>query len=273
MDDLADWTQRLEALRARVRSLTATNVNGDADRGAARTLVQDWFRRVRPTVAVEGVDLALLAAIDSRLQSVLRLAGGRNRRSSYLTELNAIRKAMTPLEIERELALGHQVLAPTSPPAGLTAIESRIISTLDQLVPSAALAYEQSIRDLADPDRLSFRGPANELRSALWEVLERLAPDDAVISQTGFKLEAGKTQPTQKQRVRYILRSRAIPTTARKAPEATVELIEELVGTLARATYDRSSISAHLDRSRAEVSQVKMYVDSILGELLEIHAH
>jgi hypothetical protein len=110
------------------------------------------------------------------------------------------------------------------------------------------------------------------LREALRETLDRLAPDKEVMAAPGFKLEPDRTKPTQKQKVRYILRSREVPETARKAPEATVLMIEELTGSLARASYERSSISAHIASTEQEVRQMKMYVDTVLAELLQVHA-
>jgi hypothetical protein len=141
------------------------------------------------------------------------------------------------------------------------------------LVPTAALSYEQALRDLAASDeRVSFRGTANELREALRETVDRLAPDDEVIAAPNFKLESGQTGPTQKQKVRHILRSRALAQTARKAPEASIVLIEGLVGSVARASYERSSLSAHISSTHNEVRQLKMYVDSVLAELLQVHS-
>jgi hypothetical protein len=88
----------------------------------------------------------------------------------------------------------------------------------------------------------------------------------------GFRLERNRTGPTQKQKVRFILRSRRVPEGARRTPEESVSLIEELTGSLARASYDRGSLASHVASSENEVRQLKMYVDSVLAELLQVHA-
>jgi hypothetical protein len=88
----------------------------------------------------------------------------------------------------------------------------------------------------------------------------------------GFFLEADQTLPTQRQKVHYILRSRELPSAARRVPEETVSLIEELTGAVARASYTRTSLSAHIASTEHEVRQLKMYVDSVLAELLQVHA-
>jgi hypothetical protein len=56
------------------------------------------------------------------------------------------------------------------------------------------------------------------------------------------------------------------------APELAVSMVEELGATIARSTYTRGSMSAHGVGSAKEVRQLKMYVDAVLAELLEIHA-
>ena len=64
-----------------------------------------------------------------------------------------------------------------------------IIGTLTSLLPSSARSYEQAIRDLQSADRLSWRGPATDLRESLRETLDHLAPD-ADVAATWF--QAGK---------------------------------------------------------------------------------
>jgi len=87
----------------------------------------------------------------------------------------------------------------------------------------------------------------------------------------GFTLEANRTTPTQKQKVRYVLRSRRMSATATRAPEETVALVDELTASVTRSTYERTNVSAHVASVRQEVLQLKMYVDTVLAELLEIH--
>jgi hypothetical protein len=63
--------------------------------------------------------------------------------------------------------------------------DQKIIDTLAGLVPSAALSYQQAIADLKDGSRVSFRGPALELRETLREVVDYMAPDAAVEKSPG----------------------------------------------------------------------------------------
>ena len=123
---------------------------------------------------------------------------------------------------------------------------------------------------MRDNTRYSYRGVAAELREALREVLEYLAPDKIVTSQENFKLEKDQKKPTMKQKVQYILKSRGKNKSQIEAPENAVAVVEEKVGALARSVYNRSSASTHVCTSKQEVQQIKAYVDVVLGELLEI---
>lgn len=266
--DLAAFRTDISAVLTRFKKLTAVHVNQADDRAGVRALVQSWFRAVRPGLVQAGLEEELLLAVDSAMQALMRLAQGRSRRTNYVEQLNAAKRGLGELEVELEVAISGS--PPPQAPVH-SSLERAIVETLDLLVPSAALSYRQALLDLNDTNRVSFRGPANELRGVLWDVLERLAPDKEVMAASGYKHEAGLTKPTMKQKARYILKSRSLPEKARKGPEATVDFVEGIVATLTRAHYDRSSISAHLSSARSEVLQIKNYLDPLLAELLQVH--
>ncbi len=147
-------------------------------------------------------------------------------------------------------------------------MENIIYETLLQIIPTAALSYKQALVDLADKNRISYRGVANELRETLRETLDHLAPDKVVTSQPNFKFEKDRTKPTMKQKVRYILKARELSENYLKPPEEAVEIVEELIASFTRSVYERSSISTHVTTKRSEVLQIKKYVDAVLAELL-----
>jgi hypothetical protein len=128
--------------------------------------------------------------------------------------------------IAREL-----VLSAKSEAVAHTKEDERIIEMLDALVPSAALSYKQAILDLGDGGRVSFRGPALELRETLREVLDHLAPDSEVTGAPGYVQEKDRTGPTMKQKVRFIMKKKA-KRSASEAPEQTVRAFEETIATL-----------------------------------------
>jgi hypothetical protein len=153
-----------------------------------------------------------------------------------------------------------------------TPSERLIIDTLARILPAAAASCEQCLLDLGGPQRRSYRGVAHELREILRETLDYLAPDADVMAETGFKLERDQERPTQRQKALYILRSRRLSREEISAPEIAVSMVEEMGARITRTAYTRGSKDAHTPSSDGEVRQLKMWIDAVLGELLEIHA-
>ena len=150
--------------------------------------------------------------------------------------------------------------------------ERLIIKTLSRIVPAAAISYEQCLLDLADVRRVSYRGVAHELREVLREALSYLAPDADVMAEAGFKFEGDTKRPTQMQKALYVFQKRKLSREETSATELTVSMIEELGARITRSAYTRGAKDAHTASSAPEVRQLKMWVDAVLGELLEIHA-
>jgi Predicted pPIWI-associating nuclease len=109
--------------------------------------------------------------------------------------------------------------------------DEQIIDKLDALVPSAALSYKQAVLDLRDDSRVSFRGPALELREALREILDYLAPDSEVTAAPEYVQEKGRTGPTMKQKVRVIMKKKGKRSSS-DAPEQAVTAFEEAIAAL-----------------------------------------
>ncbi len=265
------------SFRGNVQRAQGDRVNSMRLREAGKQVVQHYFRRARPELValnLDGVD-----GLDELMRGLLQVTNGRGLRKTYLSLLARMRTLSTQLEGQRELRLGErrasaspQVVQPAAVTTAPTEIERKIINAMEGLVVTASLSYRQAIADLTNPGRISFRGPANELREALREVVDELAPDGDVVGQKGFQYEKGQTTPTQKQKVRYILRVQGASGTARDTPEKSAALIEEMFASFARSTYQRSSFPTHVASARRDVLQMKMYVDGVLAELLQIHS-
>src|SRR5207253_3010673 len=103
----------------------------------------------------------------------------------------------------------------------------------------------------------------------LRDVIDHLAPDEKVTNAQGFQLEEGQSGPTQKQKVRYVLRARRTSTAARELAEGSLERVDEAVAALARSAYRSGSASTHVGARMNEIRNLKRYVDALLGELLE----
>jgi hypothetical protein len=100
--------------------------------------------------------------------------------------------------------------------------------------------------------------------------MDHLAPDDKVSAAPNFQLESGQNRPTQKQKVRYILKARRSSGAAVAVAEASVETVDEAAASLARSTYQRGSVSTHVGTTGKEIKSLKRYVDALLAELLEV---
>ncbi len=264
--------QKVAAFRSALARCRSVNINTTSLKSQAKQVVQFYFRQARPALRQVGFAEESLDVIDGEMQEVLRLSNGNNRKSYYTDHIKLIEAERAAIDSQRELLLSQKaIVAATAVPVARSMVEQAILTTLQQIVPTAALSYEQGCHDLVDGNRISFRGVASEFRECLREVLDHLAPDKEVLAQQGFKLEDGQKKPTMKQKARFILRARGQAATAVKAPEDAVSTVEEKFGGLARSVYERSSISSHVTTSKGEVIQIKMYVDTVLAELLEIH--
>lgn len=160
---------------------------------------------------------------------------------------------------------------PTTEDVPLNIVESEILRILQSMLPSAAASYQQAILDFRDGSRRSMRGTAVELREALREVLDHLAPDGEVTGMPGFKLEPGQARPTMRQKARFVLRSRGYSDATTKAPEDAAAVVEELVAALVRSVYQAGAFTTHIASAQTRVKQLKMYVETVLAELLGVH--
>lgn len=264
LDLVRDLSGRIKRLRKTVRALDGAQVRRKADRDEAQSIVDSYFRTLREQAQLAGLSTDVIEEIDDQMHALLDLSHKHSAKTSYDSLLLNIAKSLVAFE--------KSVLSPQAKDNALTyePTDLRIVQTLSRIHPSAARAYEQALRDLMGPDRLSWRGPATDLRECLREVLDHLAPDKEVMGKDGFKLEKNQTGPTMKQKVRFILSNRGVSRTASKAPESTAEAVDEIVGGFVRSVYTRSSVSTHTPTVRDEVHRVHTYVRAALSELLEI---
>lgn len=243
---------------------STVNINANSLRAEARDVAQRYFRQARPLLADLGLH-EQLDILNAAFQALIELSDRPNAASSYKKQIKVIRKLMPKISSRIELNQGVVVKADEN-----NAEDTRLIQTLEGLLPSAALSYRQALIDLADNRRISFRGPALELREALRETLDHLAPDNAVMGSDGFKLEGGQTGPTMKQKVRFILKARGQGKAASAVAEQTTNTVEEMVGTLTRSVYTIASVATHVGSERKTVVQIRRYVVAVLHDILEL---
>lgn len=257
---------RAKHLLNSTRQAKAVNVNSVALKQEAIDLGKFYFQTCR-SAARPALGDQKLSDFDEDWQTLLRLAHGNNSRKSYLTVLQRLVKSATALAIA-----GH--VAPTTASATGPTRESKseaiLLETLDRLAPTAGQSYRQGLRDLDTDHRVSYRGTACELREALRETLDTLAPDVEISKQPWFQLEQNAKGPTMKQKVRFILTSRQRSKTQRESAEKAAVLVENLCGEVTRAVYDRASLATHVQSAKQEVLKMKRYLDAVLFDILEV---
>jgi hypothetical protein len=254
----------------RVNSVHVNSVDLRADMAQA---AQRYLRLVRPLLLeMELGDEA--EVLDAAFANLLQLSDGRNLLSSYKKQIRRIRKTVPSVTARLAMQVGSRS---GSQRDLLSSDEHKLLKTLGSMLASAAMSYRQALTDLADDKRVSFRGPALELREAMREVLDHMAPDKDVMSSSGYKPEKDehgkdRTKPTMKQKVRFILKQRAEGTgkVALASAEDTAMTVDVIVGDVTRSVYQLTSVATHVASERAQVMRVKRYVEAVLHDLLEI---
>jgi len=264
---LRDFIQDTENLRKDISRIKTIHVNSLTKQQEIQALVDNYFRDVRPSIVTAIGPDDLVIQVDILMQEILVLSHKRTTTATFKRLLSNLKRKLIDLETAA-------TCGPPQSAEGLTVlpVDSRIIETLAGLIPSAALAYGQALEDLADDRRKSYRGPATDLREALRETLDHLAPDSEVTSQPGFRLGPDAKGPTMKEKVRYILSHRGLPSAASETSERAIDFIEEVFGSFVRSLYNRSSLSTHTSTDRSEVLRIRDWVRIVLCELLSIQA-
>jgi len=251
-------------LAASIDSSRGKSVPLPAVQPIARAIARAYFESVRPELQAVQNRAGLVDEIDFVLQGILQLATAPREKVAYLGHIAELRPYLMEATIDLMKARG-------SPRLVLSQTERAIVETLGRMLPASSASYEQALRDIAQGGRVSWRGTATELREVLRDVIDHLAPDDKVLASPGFQLEQGQRTPTQKQKVRFILRARRSSSAAVSVAQASLETVEGAVAILARSTYQRGSVSTHKSSSGAEIRSLKRYVDALLAELLEVN--
>lgn len=264
------FRQLIETVRTSVSRSMATTIYSRQLLTMGRQLVQDYFRQARPELTSTGATDDELSGLDQAAHDLLNATNsGRVAKALYVRRVKAVRMEALQIDAVHERRLGQRALKANQP---RSSVELQIVDRLANLVPTAALSYEQAFQDLGEVNgQLSYRGTANELRECLRDVLDHLGPDGRVSTASGFRLEKDRDRPTQRQKALHILRSRGSVSGQRQVTVGSVEMIEERVAAVTRASSERSSVASHVSSTHAEVMAIKGYLDAVLVDLLEIH--
>jgi hypothetical protein len=207
--------------------------------------------------------------MDEKMQNLLKLTSDEGGRRAINREVGiAIEHFKESLLIP--LSRAYWARAPQKTPAGR---DDQVATRLRRVDPELADGYEQAVLDIENTDRMSYRGPAAELREVLTGVLHTLAPNDQV-EATDWYREARRsgsrkeTTPTRAERTKFILRSRAKGSASTEAAESYMTSVEERLGSVVNATYKRGSAATHGGTEREELVNLLPYINALLRELL-----
>ncbi len=263
---LKEFIQEVDSARKALnKEKSKKQLHSQKVRDSLRLIAENYFNLVRPSLIDIGRQDPDVAEIDWRMQELITLCHKKGSVTKYQSILAEAKSALIAVET-RALVSPQIGNASTS----ISEVDNAIIDTLSRLLPSAELSYHQALLDLESNSRLSWRGPATDLRESLREVLDHLAPDEDVKSMSGYKQEPSTNGPTMKQKVRYILKNRGVGKSAAAPAETATDAIEEAVGSFVRSVYTRSSISTHTPTDKSEVLRVRDFVRVVLCELLAI---
>ncbi|MEX0629956.1 MAG: hypothetical protein WEE67_06255 [Chloroflexota bacterium] len=158
--------------------------------------------------------------------------------------------------------------APVVPARGpLSGLHADILERLRRQSPALADSLEQALTDLNDHNRLSYVGPAGEVREVMRAAVQQLAPDDEVRKQPWFvgTKQGDKINPTQAERARYAVQVRGGSEDQVKDVD---ELTDGLVGQISRQTYTTGSGAFHAGTQQARVRKLTGWVFAVLDEVL-----
>lgn len=263
-DNLAEKLKSTEKLIKKVNSIKSLQLDSTSFKDEVKAFVKAYFEVLQSDL--KNLDIST-EELDASMQTLITLTNSKALTSKYKTLLKKIKAGLVAIESSGTYTTRNRNTKSIS-----NGYEPAIFKILNQIIPSIANSYQQILNDLNTP-RISYRGTVAEMREVLRETLDYLAPDEEVTKMKGFKLEKNMTKPTMKQKVRYVLGNRGKSETAIKSPEDAAYIVDEGVERLVRSTYNRGSLSTHTSASdKADVCQIKMYLDTVLCELLEIHS-
>lgn len=257
--------KRAKALERAFNKVRPKQLNSQEIKNDIRSFVQYYFRDFRASYMQNGKFEDDLVETDTYMQDILRCAQKRTLMSVCKRTIKEINTALHELEMK--------IIMPALSEKGITLGDirySKVLDTLRKINSSAAISYEQALKDLNDNSRKSWRGTAVEFREALREVLDALAPDEDVKAQSGFKLEIDTKGPTMKQKTVFILKARQAAQNQIKPLTDAINIVEELIGRFIRSVYERSSVATHTHTSKDEAFKIRDYVTLALIELLEV---
>lgn len=120
-------------------------------------------------------------------------------------------------------------------------------------------------------DLPNYSGAVGEMRDTLTLLLDKIAPDEQVQVEPGFRLEPDQKRPTRRQRVRYAVRRLYQQSDRAKEIVSDFALLEtswEQLAQIVASAYGGASAMTHTTATREHTYRALKQWDSILAQLL-----
>lgn len=253
----------LKNLQSTLRRSKGKTVSLEEVRTLSKSVANLWVHDISPLARLASNTESALESIDTLMDQLVSHTLRPTKKEIYFA---TVRDALSIYDRQVFVHLHKQV---GSVLAGVATVgDSSITDALAKISESLVAGYQQVHKDLADENRISWRGPADEIREVLRELLESLAPDDLVKKAPWYKQEANTEGPTQAQRARYALEQRSTQSHRVSAAQETANLVEQSVSRLVRKTFQRANNAAHTSQDRDEVKRILGYFDLLAKDLL-----
>jgi len=263
----SEFIDVLERLHVRLQARNTPEIS-QSERTNIRSVVGAWFQQYQPS-AVRVIGAENLQSMDERMQTLLTLATGDSSRRTISRFVSSTGRHFRE-NLLVPLSRAYWSIAPERSPAGR---DEEVATRLKELDSQLADSYEQAVIDIEDPERISYRGSAAELREVLTGVLHTLAPNQQVEATEWYR-EARRSgtrtesTPTRAERAKFILRSRAQGSAVTESAESYMTTVEERLGAVINVTYKRGSAATHGGTEQDELVKLLPYINALLRELL-----
>jgi hypothetical protein len=264
-----DVLARLRTRLAKVRQRSSARNLSRAEQTSVRSLVGAWFSQYQPSfIQMVGADDAQLREMDEMMQQLLRDASSDSERPAVVRTVGLAYSHFA----DNLLVRISRAYWSRAPERSLAGFDGEVAGRLRRLDAKISDSYEQGVSDV-ETSRLSYRGPAAEIREVLTYVLHRLAPNAAVMA-TNWYQEARRTgareepTPTRAERTKFILRSQIGDSASTEAAESYMSMVEERLGHVIGRTFARSNAATHAGAERDELIRLLPYINALLRELL-----
>lgn len=159
MTPVASLLAQLDALRKTLASVASKQVFAASVKSQLHELASTYFSGVQPSLG------DLPAEELNQVFQAIHASSRINPSTQKCRDLvKSARKLLVAIEGQSLSAPRKQSLASPT--------DELIINSLNDICPSASLAYQQALLDFSRGERMSWRGPATDLREALREALD-----------------------------------------------------------------------------------------------------